>query len=87
MFDKKAYFEYSNTLEKISMIRFGILMIIYIVAGYLIGDYILKNTIIGVIIGIIIGLVMQYLSYLKEQIKVEEMRMMLEIHESITNKK
>ena len=69
------------------MVRFGILMILYVIGGYFIGEYIIKNMIIGIIIGVIVGLVMQYLNYLKEQIKAEEMRMNLEIYNSIVNKK
>jgi len=87
MFDKNTYYTYSKTLETFSMIKFAIFMIIYIVGGYLVGEYLIKNTFIGILIGIVIGITLQYLNYLKEQIKVEEMRMLLEIHNSITNKK
>lgn len=86
MFDKNAYYNYSKTLETFTMIKFGILMIIYAIIGYLLGEYILKNTIIGLLIGIALGIIIQYSSYLKEQIKVEEMRMMLEIHNSLIKK-
>lgn len=87
MFDKNEYYTYSKKLENFSMIKFGIFIIIYSIAGYLIGQYIIKNEIIGLILGIITGIIMQYSSYLKEQIKSEEMKMMLEIHNSITKTK
>lgn len=87
MFDKNSYYQYSKNLETFSMIKFGIFMLLYIVAGYLIGQYVIKNTAIGIIIGIVVGIILQYSSYLKEQIKVEEMRMLLEIHNSVTKEK
>lgn len=87
MFDKNSYYQYSKNLETFSMIKFGVFMLLYIVAGYLIGQYVIKNTAIGIIIGIVVGIILQYSNYLKEQIKVEEMRMLLEIHNSVTKEK
>lgn len=84
MFNKLAYYTYSKTLETISMIRFGIIILVFIIGGYLVGEYVIKNTLIGILIGLLIGIVLQYVSYLKEQIKVEEMRMMLEIYDKIS---
>lgn len=85
MFDKKAYYEYSKTLEIISIVKLSLLIIIYGVIGFFIGEYIIKNAIIGIVAGIIISIIIQFPIYLKEQIKVEEMRMNLEIYNKKEN--
>ena len=86
MFDKKIYYQYSKNLETFAITKFATLMLVFIIGGYFIGEYILKNNFIGIIIGIIVGTILLYSNYLKEQIKVEEMKMMLEIHSKLINK-
>ena len=78
MFDKEEYYKYSKILEIISMIKFSIIILGSLAITYSLGDFIIKDDTLRIILGVIIGVALGYMSYLKEQIKVEEMRMNIE---------
>lgn len=78
MFDKEEYYKYSKILEIISMIKFSIIILGSLTITYSLGDFIIKDDTLRIILGVIIGVALGYMSYLKEQIKVEEMRMNIE---------
>lgn len=80
MFDKKKYYNYSTILENLSIVLF----IVYCGICITIGTYFLE--IKGLITGLLIGFLTGYLPYMFVQIKVQDMRMKLEIHDSITKK-
>lgn len=80
MFDKRKYYNYSSILENLSIVSF----IVYCCICATIGLYFLE--IKGVFIGLLAGFLTGYLPYMFAQIKVQDMRMKLEIHNSITKK-
>ena len=46
-----------------------------------------KDTILAIIIGVISGIILGYIKYRKAKIKIEEMKMKLDIYEKIINGK
>ena len=78
MFDKEEYYKYSKILEIVSMVKFSIIILGSLILTYSFGDFAIKDDTLRIILGIIIGVALGYMSYLKEQIRVEEMRMNLE---------
>ena len=80
MFDKKKYYNQSKVLENVSIVIFTLYCVILSIIGTF--TYEIKGLILGLLIAIITG----YMPYLKMQIKVQEIRMMLEIHSKLINK-
>lgn len=88
LFDKKKYYNYITTKENIIDINIVISAVICLAISIIINHIIIKGDIIKVaIIGAIIGLILGYIKYRKEKIKVEEMKMKLDIYEKIINGK
>ena len=74
MFEKQKYYNQSKILENISIVIFIIYCAIFVTIGAILYEF------HGLLFGLLIGFVTGYIPYLKAQIKVQEMRMMLEIH-------
>lgn len=87
MFDKEEYYRYSKLLEIISIVKLSIIVLATSLIAYYFGEFIIENYIIRTIIGMIIGILLSYMSYVKEQIKVEEMNWKIDIYEKIKNNK
>lgn len=83
MFDKEEYYKYSRILEIVSIVKFCIIVLVSAMIAYFWGEFIIKDYIIRTIIGIVIGIMLSYMSYIKEQIKIEEMRMNIENNEEL----
>lgn len=81
MFNKKKYYNYSSIIENISIFIF----ILYCGVLITIGAYFWG--IKGILIGLLIGFITGYIPYMFIQIKVQEMRMKIEIHTSLTQNK
>lgn len=83
MFDREEYYKYSRILEIVSIIKFSIIILGSAILTYCFGEFLMKDYLTRIIIGVVIGIILGYMSYIKEQIKVEEMRMNLEKIEEI----
>lgn len=88
LFDKKKYYNYITTKENIIDINIILSIVICLIIAIIINHIFFKGDIIkAVIIGVIIGLILGYIKYRKESIKVEEMKMKLDIYNKIINGK
>lgn len=77
MFDKKKYYNQSKLLENASIVAYIIYCAIFITLG------IIKYELRGIFWGFTIAFITGYFPYLKCQIKAEEMKMMIEIHDNL----
>lgn len=83
MFDKEEYYRYSKLLEIISIVKLSIIVLGTSLIAYYFGEFIIENYIIRTIIGMTIGIFLSYMYYIKEQIKVEEMRINIENNDEL----
>lgn len=77
MFDKKRYYSLSKDLDYLGVFTMTISCIIFALIGFLLFK------VPGIFCGLVLGILVGYFPYLKIQIKVEEMRMMIEIHDNL----
>lgn len=83
LFDKEYYYNYIINLERRSYLYFFIILILFTTLFFLIGYILNSNIIIFGLLGIIFGIIFGSLSINKDRIKIEEMKMHLDIYNKI----
>lgn len=77
MFDKKRFYSLSKDLDFWGVLAMTLSCIIFALIGFVLFK------VPGIFFGLVLGILAGYFPYLKIQIKVEEMRMMIEIHDNL----
>lgn len=80
LFNEEDYKKYIETIESLIILKYGLLIIVISIVGF----FIFK--IIGAIIGLIIGIILYYFLSIREKIKIEEMKMKVDIYEILKKK-
>lgn len=84
LFDKEKYKLSISTLESIALIKFFIIIAIFCIILIALNALIFKfEIIIPIIVALILGLLTSYTTYSIDNIKIEEMKMKLDIYEII----
>ena len=84
LFNKEEYYRTIETLENMLLIKIAAIIIIFIIASVFINDIIIKTEILKVtLIAALLGIIISIPVYIKENIRIEEMKMKLDIYEKI----
>lgn len=88
MFNQKKYYKYIQIMENIAIFKYIIVVAICILIGIIIGKGNEKiGDTVGLIIGAVGGIFIYYIIYVRDMIKIEEMKMRLDIYNKVSNKK
>ena len=84
LFDKERYKVSISTLESIALIKFFIIIAIFCIIIIALNSLIFKlDIIIPIIIALVLGILTSYTVYSIDNIKIEEMKMKIDIYEMI----
>ena len=87
MFNKERYINFIETKQGIAEITIIAILILFITTGIILNlIFIKKNMLLTVIPLAIIGFIIGYSNYKKTIIKLEEMKMKLDIYEKVMDK-
>lgn len=87
LFNKEKYINAINSKDTAILIKSLLIVIIFIILGFIVNSFLKADTLIVILISLIIGIAIACISYSSSQVKIEEMKMKLDIYEKIMSLK
>lgn len=85
LFDRKYYYKYICSFETISFVNYLLIIIFSTFLGFLISHIFNINILLFSLLFMLLGVFLGYIFYENNRIKVEEMKMKLDIYDKIIN--